>query len=541
VLRAIAIAALLALASAAPAAAQIAEPELQTLRDPETIVRPTGELVEPTRYDVPPPGRRMSARQVIAVARAVPEVRATRENRPRAYERAYLTAGGRWQYSLYDSRSRDELAQLHVGDRDGRVLEAWTGVQVAWPMARGYPGAFGQAVNSPWVWIGLCVLFALPFARRPLTLVHLDVAVLLAFGVSYAFFNDANLGISVPSAYPLLAYLLVRMLLVARTPPRPAHLRVGPGFLTVAIAFLVAFHVALNVTNGNVIDVGYASVIGADRMAAGAPLYGAFPPDNPHGDTYGPALYAAYVPFEQLFPSSGTWDDLPGAHAAAVVFDLGVALLLFLLGRRERGLLLAYLWLAFPFTVMVANAGSNDALVPLLVVAALLAARRPLARGALTALAGLTKLAPLALAPLFVTTRPGRLRAALAFAAVIVVALAPFDLRGIYDATVGFQATRDSPFSIWHDLPGALQTIAQVAAVALALGVAVLPHRRDARTLAALAAAVLIATQIAVEHWFYLYLVWFAPLVWIALLMPGAGSARSSPPAAAATPGSAPR
>ena len=57
-----------------------------------------------------------------------------------------------------------------------------------------------------------------------------------------------------------------------------------------------------------------------------------------------------------------------------------------------------------------------------------------------------------------------------------------------------------------------------------------MPRRRDVRTLAALAAAVLIALQLAVEHWFYLYLVWFAPLTWVALL---AGSARSSPPAAA--------
>ena len=137
-----------------------------------------------------------------------------------------------------------------------------------------------------------------------------------------------------------------------------------------AIAFLATFHVALNVVDGNVIDVGYASVIGAHKLAAGAPLYGAFPPDNPHGDTYGPALYAAYAPFEALLPWSGSWDDLPAAHAAAVGFDLGCALLLWLLGRRLRdqrlGLLLAYLWLAFPFTLMVTNSGSNDALVPLL-------------------------------------------------------------------------------------------------------------------------------------------------------------------------------
>ena len=77
----------------------------------------------------------------------------------------------------------------------------------------------------------------------------------------------------------------------------------------------------------------------------------------------------------------------------------------------------------------------------------------------------------------------------------------------------------------------------------LALAVAFVPRRRDVATLAALAAAVLIALQLAVTHWFYLYLVWFAPLVWIALLTPApaAGPARSRPPAAAASNGSAPR
>jgi hypothetical protein len=41
-----------------------------------------------------------------------------------------------------------------------------------------------------------------------------------------------------------------------------------------------------------------------------------------------------------------------------------------------------------------------------------------------------------------------------------------------------------------------------------------------------------------VDHWFYLYLVWFVPLVWVALLSsPGAAPARSSPPGAAPTRG----
>jgi hypothetical protein len=532
---AVAAAAVLAvLAGAAPAHAQ------------QTIGPGGAELTEPSDYAVPPPGRRLSGREVLRIAEATSAVR---EADPSAYARAYMTRDGGWQVSLFvpptdGELRRDEVAQVLIDDRTGRVREAWTGVQVAWPMARGYAGAFGRAANDPRVWIGLCVLFLLPFARPPLRMLHLDLAVLLAFSVGYAFFGAAEIGVSIPFAYPLLAYLLVRMLQLARRPP-PAlpRLLVGPGFLLLGIVFLAGFRIALNVTDGNVIDVGYAGVIGADKIADGAPLYGAFPPDNPRGDTYGPVAYLAYVPFETLLPWGGTWDDLPAAHAASLAFDLGTALLLFLLGRRlhtrELGLLLAYLWMTYPFTLLVANSGANDALVPLLVTAALLAAARPAARGALIALAGLTKLAPLALAPLFVTFRGGALRAALAFAVVAAVVIAPFDPELAFERTLGFQQDRDSPFSLWghYELPQAVQLAAQAAAALLAVVLAFVPRRRDVATLAALSAAVLIALQLTVDHWFYLYLVWFAPLTWIALLAPAAGSARSHPPAATARSG----
>src|ERR1700712_5159316 len=79
----------------------------------------------------------------------------------------------------------------------------------------------------------------------------------------------------------------------------PLELNVPVRWLAIAVVFLVGFRVALNVTRSNVIDVGYAGVIGADRFADGRALYGAFPNDNQNGDTYGPAVYAAYVPFEQ--------------------------------------------------------------------------------------------------------------------------------------------------------------------------------------------------------------------------------------------------
>ncbi len=77
-------------------------------------------------------------------------------------------------------------------------------------------------------------------------------------------------------------------------------------WLAAAIVVLVGFRVALNVVDTNVIDVGYAGVLGADRIADGNGIYGpGFSEDVPRGDTYGPVTYLAYVPFEQLLPWSG--------------------------------------------------------------------------------------------------------------------------------------------------------------------------------------------------------------------------------------------
>ena len=320
-----------------------------------------------------------------------------------------------------------------------------------------------------------------------------------------------------------------------REPP-PLRLTVPVGAIGVAAVFLLGVRCGLNLVGSNVIDVGYASVVGADRFGAGEPVYGHLPPDISRGDTYGPVLYYAYVPFEALWPWSGTWDDLPAAHAAAMAFDLLTAAGLWLLGRRLRGpdlgALLAYAWATFPFTLLVANSNANDGLVALLVTAAMLALARPAVRGALVAAATLTKFAPIVLAPLFATYRDGEaVRAprvlaavAVAFAAVAALALAPVafgdGLSTFYDRTLGFQADRGSPFSVWglHGGLDLLQGAVTVAAFALAVAVAVVPRRRDPVTVAALGAAVLIALQLALDHWFYLYLAWFLPLALVALL-----------------------
>ncbi len=80
---------------------------------------------------------------------------------------AYTRVARRWQVSWFESGK--ELAQVTVDDRFGAVTEAWTGYQVAWRMARGYPGAFGRSFNAIYVWLPLGLLFLAPFIdpRRP--------------------------------------------------------------------------------------------------------------------------------------------------------------------------------------------------------------------------------------------------------------------------------------------------------------------------------------------------------------------------------------
>jgi hypothetical protein len=541
----------LCLTAVGPAAAQVREPgsagPLKTGL-PRAAASPD-QLTLPPRDDVPPPGHGLTAQRVGAVAGRLEKVRRARSRYPGSTREVLLKGSDRWQVSYFATvppgAPRKEIAQVLIADPSGAVLEAWTGYQVPWTMARGYPGAFGRVVNAPWVWIALAVLFVVPFVtpRRPWRMLHLDLLVLSAFSVSLAFFNVAEIGTSVPLVYPLLAYLLGRMLWIglrrrstADELRRPLELLVPVSWLAIGLIFLLGFRVALNITDSNVIDVGYAGVIGADRLVDGHKLYGAFPPDNASGDTYGPVVYETYVPFEQLLPWSGGWGSLPAAHAAAIVFDLLACLLCFLVGRRVRGpalgIVLAYAWAAYPFTLYAQMSNSNDALVAVLVLAALWAAGSAPARGAFVALAGLTKFAPLALAPLFATYPRPQPRTIALFAAGFAVAaalafvpvLAHNDLRSFWDATIAFQAKRGSPFSIWGyydpDVSwlDSAQRAVQIAAVALALALAVVPRRRDLVGLAASAAAILIALQLGVTHWFYLYIPWFFPLVMLAFV-----------------------
>ena len=175
----------------------------------------------------------------------------------------------------------------------------------------------------------------------------------------------------------------------------------------------------------------------------------------------------------------------------------------------------------------------------LLVVVALLVAGSAPARGVAAVWAGLTKFAPLALAPLLLrgTGAWPRKRSLVAYivgyaaagALVMLPVLLHHNLGRFWDDTISYQSGRGSPFSVWG-LWGGLglaQHLVQGAAAALALTVAFVPRRRGLTEVAALGAAVLIALQLGISHWFYLYIPWFFPLVMLALVLAHPARARN--------------
>jgi hypothetical protein len=103
---------------------------------------------------------------------------------------------------------------------------------------------------------------------------------------------------------------------------------------------------------------------------------------------------------------------------------------------------------------------------------------------------------------------------------VVTIPLLPDGgFRELYDRSLGYQASRGSPFSVWGQAPSlhALQTLTKVVAVGLAAAFFFVPRRRSTQQLAALAACLLIAVEVTANHWFFPYVVWFAPLVLIAV------------------------
>ena len=491
---------------------------------------------------------------------------------------------GVWDVNVWSSLpDAGQIVEAKVEDSTGRVTEAWTGPQVAWRMARGYKGAFGRAINDAWIWLSFCAVFLLGLAdfRRLLSVRNLDLLVLLSFSLSLYYFNQGRVFSAMPLVYPPLLYLLGRMVWIGArargSPSRP----IWPAWvLLAATVFLMGFRVGLNVESSNVIDVGLASVDGAQRIAGeGQSPYGHMPdesgkpcgpPDadgsvrdhiqtngrcessNGRGDTYGPIAYIGYIPAYAVVGFDGrwnggssTWSGLPAAHLSSLLWDalavIGLGLLGLRFGGRTLGVTLAFAWAAYPFTQYVSSSNSNDAIMPALLIWGLVLVTLAPARGAFLALAAWTKFAALLLIPLWASypdwRRFGRQRLAYVGGFLLgtalsfwIILLEPHPLhaaRLFWDRTFGWQLSRPSPFSIWDwdEYPGFpdlhhVQTGLKVLLLVAAVAVYFVPRTKNVVQLGALTAALLIGFELVLTHWFYLYLPWFFPFVAFAVLAP---------------------
>jgi hypothetical protein len=433
-----------------------------------------------------------------------------------------------------------EIAVAGVDDETWDVEYAWVGDQVGWAMARGEEGAYGKQANSWYVWGALALAFALAFLRtdRLLSVRNLDVVALLGFLVSHGFFREGIVYEAVLLWYLPLIYLFARTLLmgfgigerVEKTSNFPTWLLLGLACLACGLVL------ALNL-DSRVIDVGYAGVVGADLILEGTIPYGNMPQEVGTGDTYGPLNYLLYVPFIVLFGFSGEWDFLPAAHALSALAYVAGALALFVAGWRLSGpkvaAALTFAWAAFPYTLYAANNNTNDIVVAAIAAIGLAAASSPLGRGATIVAGFAVKLYPIILAPLWMMhdgvarRRPivdfvvGGVGVLLLTFWVLVIDGRPIEAaRLFYEKTIAFQGTRESPWTIFSQVPevGFLQQPLLAGVIVLAFVVAVWPRRRTLRRLAAFSAALVIGFELTTNYWFYPYVTWFEPYVFMALL-----------------------
>jgi hypothetical protein len=496
----------------------------------------------------------------------------------RATDATYDKKTGAWDVKVWWGAA-GEIAAGRVDDTNGFVLEAWTGPQVAWKMARGYSGAFGGTViNNTWVWLGFCAAFFLGLAnlRRPLSWRNLDLLALLFFSVSLWYFNEGDIFTSVPLAYPPMFYLVGRLIWIGSGRSRSVGSRpVWPVWvLAAATVFLLGFRIGINVeAPHSVIDVGYSGVIGADRISSGESPYGHMPIEdslkpcgpadssgeireriqtngrcesaNERGDTYGPVSYEAYLPAVAIFGWSGKWDTLPAAHATSIIWDvlclIGLALVGLRFGGRRLAATLAFAWAAYPFTAYVLASNTNDAIMPALLIWGFWLVSSPWGRGAFSALAGWTKFAALLVAPLWLSYPEGLKRwkekgffiiafLAATLAAFSILLLEPNPLhaaRIFWDRTLGWQIGRESPFSLWDwrqyhaaGIPNlhAVQWVLEGLLVVGSIAAYFLPRRKGPLQLAALTGAILLGFELVLTHWFFLYIPWFFPFAAIAVL-----------------------
>ncbi len=527
----IALLSLLALIGAfAPAAASAATSA--GARPPADVEPPIFRVYNLDRV---PAGFKITPRHALAIAETAPKLDAIhRAHHPLQW---VVDVWGVNHYEIYFLYHGKPLADQIVS-ADGHLGPTFTGGLILGIYARGH---YGQVFDSPWVLVPFTLMFLLPLLllRRASWITRLDIGVVLLFFVSYWRFDAAHLESSVWLFYPPLLYLLARMLIRGFKPgsyTRRIEVRLPTVLMVIGLLALVGGRIAVTLLPANVIDVGTASALGAHKILLGQSIYY---PSLGHPDTYGPLAYLAYVPFMAGF--SGSWSYLLPVREATIAFDLLTIAGLIWVGVRLRGghagwrlgLLLAWLWAACPFSVLGMEKSTNDGLVALIVVAFMLVLTSPIKRGIVIGLGAASKFFPAALLPLAAVGPGTEPRSAIrkvlagfviATGASFAVFMPPGGLQEVWSHTIGYQLTRSDIFSIWalHPTLAPLKLAVEAAAVLLAVVVAFRPRGpRSHVQVASLSAAVIIAVQLPALHWFYMYIVWFLPLVLIAVLCTG--------------------
>ena len=273
-----------------------------------------------------------------------------------------------------------------------------------------------------------------------------------------------------------------------RDRPRPALRLARPraGRSRSRVVFLIGFRIALNVMSSNVIDVGYA---GRHRRRPDRRRHAALRhlPEGQRARRHvRPGQLRRLRPVRAGLAverhAGTTCPPRTGRRSCSTSLCL---LLLFLVGRRVRGpdlgVTLAYAWAAYPFTLYAMNCNVNDALVGRARPVRAARGGRAVAPRGVRRACGHGEVRPAgARAALHHADAPARCASpsawgsslALSFVFVLVYG----DPRTFFDRTLGFQASRGSPFSIWG-LRGwtTAQTIVQIAGVLLAVAVAFVP------------------------------------------------------------------
>lgn len=355
------------------------------------------------------------------------------------------------------------------------------------------------------------------------------------------------------------------------------RLNIGISSIKVLIIILLIYriHMALSY---NVIDIGVESADGADLLLQGKSpyhhdfvyTYKGVTSDMPH--TYGPFTYIFYSPFVLLFPFDTPNESIISAKIAAICADVLIVIGLLFLGEsiknKRFGYVLAFAWLAHPFTVISLKHGSNDMLPFALLVWILLLIYKEmkmksraekkknsdgkinpkkislskdssLINGILLALSGMAKFFYLPLFFLYVSMYKGKWKAIFTMAflgscllTLSIIFLEPEGISHFIDSTWGYQSGRTEfggagagATSIWA-LFSALALIRYILLVLFALYCVLLyfyPKDKGFFTVCALSATVVLGIQILNNRYSTFYIPWVLGFLLLVILKDFAG------------------